>query len=76
MMLEYVKAKTYHVRKGEIKNSFSYGVDYVLLSDEQKNDVRGFSHNKINLFSIFELYLSIQKCLKGFKKKTTIKLFL
>jgi len=52
MMLEYVKAKTYHVRKGEIKNSFSYGVDYVLLSDEQKNDVRGFSHNKINLFSI------------------------
>ncbi|MGY9008323.1 MAG: DUF1365 domain-containing protein [Rhodobacterales bacterium] len=54
MMLEYVKAKTYHVRKGEIKNSFSYGVDYVLLSDEQKNDVRGFSHNKINLFSIFD----------------------
>ena len=55
MMLEYVKAKTHHVRKGEIKNSFSYGVDYLLLSDDQKNEVRGFSHNKINLFSIFDI---------------------
>jgi DUF1365 family protein len=53
-MLEYVKAKTYHSRKGKIRNSFSYGVDYVLLGDEERHTVKGFSHNKLNFFSIFD----------------------
>ena len=53
-MLEYVKAKTYHGRKGDIKNSFSYGVDYVLFNEGEEINVKAFSHNKINLFSIFD----------------------
>ena len=50
-MLEHIQAQTLHVRRGGLKNSFQYGVDYVLTD---LTDARPWliSHNRFNLWSV------------------------
>ena len=53
-MVDYVKGHTYHGRLGKIRNSFIYNVDFVLFDENEPYDVKMFSHNRANLFSIFD----------------------
>ena len=53
-MIEYVKSRTYHGRLGKIRNSFIYNIDFILFDEKNTNRVKLFSHNKHNLFSIFD----------------------
>ncbi|GFE66322.1 DUF1365 domain-containing protein [Litoreibacter roseus] len=51
----HIEGRTYHGRKGEIENAFTYGVDYVLLDPDA--DVKGpvlFSRNGRNLTSLHD----------------------
>lgn len=52
-MLEHVKAKTYHARLGELKNAFTYGVDYI-LTDFDTFSPALISRNRWNLWSFFD----------------------
>ena len=52
-MLQHIQAHTYHARRGSLKNAFSYGVDYV-LSDLGTDQPRLFSHNRFNLWSLWD----------------------
>ena len=53
-MVEYVKGHTYHGRLGKIRNSFTYKVDFVFFDENDPHEIKMFSHNKVNLFSIFD----------------------
>ena len=53
-MVEYVKGHTYHGRLGKIRNSFTYKVDFVFFDENDPHEIKMFSHNKANLFSIFD----------------------
>lgn len=51
--VDHIRGATFHGRKGEIKNAFRYGVDYVLLDAEA--EVKGpsvFSRNSRNLMAL------------------------
>ena len=53
--IEHIAGTTFHGRKGQIENAFSYGVDYLLLDPEK--DVatpRLFSRNRPNLTSLWD----------------------
>jgi len=52
MRPQHIKASTMHKRLGGERNSFRYGVDYVLLEPEEIEDASGlFSANAANLVS-------------------------
>lgn len=50
-MIELVPAQTYHARRGSLKNTFRYGVDYV-LTDTSSDAPPLLSRNGFNLFSV------------------------
>lgn len=52
-MLEHIQARTLHARRGKLKNTFSYGVDFVLtdLGDETPCLM---SRNRFNLWSLWD----------------------
>lgn len=51
--MEHIQAQTVHARRGKLKNSFSYGVDFVLtdLGDETPGLM---SRNRFNLWSLWD----------------------
>ncbi|WP_095590136.1 DUF1365 domain-containing protein [Actibacterium ureilyticum] len=52
MRLEHIQGRTFHARRGALKNAFHYGVDYVLWAPDQGETPRLFSHNRFNLWFI------------------------
>ena len=53
-VLDHIHGQTFHGRHGNIKNNFSYGVDYI-LTDLKKTTVPFlFSRNKKNIVSLFD----------------------
>ncbi len=52
-MLEHIQAKTLHARRGGVKNTFQYGVDYV-LTDFTEARPWLISRNRFNLWSIWD----------------------
>ncbi|MEP1327350.1 DUF1365 domain-containing protein [Pseudophaeobacter sp.] len=52
-MIELVTAQTYHARRGDLKNAFRYGVDYV-LTDLTEGAAPLLSRNRLNLFSVHD----------------------
>ena len=53
MILEHIQAQTHHARRGALKNAFAYRVDYV-LTDFGPMSPLGLSHNRFNLWSIWD----------------------
>lgn len=52
---EHIVGTTTHARRGEIRNGFSYGVDYVLIDPElEATGPRLFSRNRFNLASVYD----------------------
>lgn len=49
---ELVSAKSFHGRRGGIRNAFTYSVDYVLLDMEARQGPGLFSRNRFNLFAV------------------------
>ena len=52
-MLDHIQASTYHARKGHLKNTFSYQVDYV-MSDLKNDNMFLLSLNRFNLWSLWD----------------------
>lgn len=48
----HLRGRTFHARKGAVRNRFRYGVDYVLLDPEAAEGPRLFSCNRANLASL------------------------
>lgn len=53
-MIEHIQGQTTHTRRGELKNAFSYGVDYVLFGPDALKRPWCLSHNRFNLWSIWD----------------------
>lgn len=53
-MIEHIQGQTTHARRGELKNAFSYGVDYVLFGPDAIEGPWCLSHNRFNLWSIWD----------------------
>ncbi|MGR3617258.1 MAG: DUF1365 domain-containing protein [Paracoccaceae bacterium] len=53
MTLEHIQAQTYHMRRGSLKNAFTYGVDYV-LTDLGPTAPYLISRNSFNLWSLWD----------------------
>jgi len=51
---EHIAGSTTHARRGNIRNAFRYGVDYVLIDPEAQAIPRLFSRNRFNLFSVMD----------------------
>ena len=51
---EQVPAVTWHGRKGAVRHSFRYSVDYVLIDPEARGGPRLFSRNRMNLASVHD----------------------
>ncbi len=52
-MLEHIEARTYHARRGGIKNAFTYGVD-MILTDFGPMSPWPISRNRFNLWSLWD----------------------
>lgn len=52
--VDHIRAETFHGRKGAVKNTFRYSMDYVLLNPDTAKGPRLFSRNRGNLFAIFD----------------------
>ncbi len=53
--IQHIAGTTFHGRKGQIDNAFTYGVDYVLLEPEIEQRKPGlFSRNRRNLTSLWD----------------------
>ena len=53
--MDIVSGKTFHRRKGEVQNAFSYRLDYVLVDLSKKFSAGPFfSRNKFNLSSLYD----------------------
>lgn len=52
-MIEHIQARTRHARRGDLKNAFQYGVDYV-LSDLGEATPFLLSRNRFNLWSLWD----------------------
>jgi hypothetical protein len=53
--VEHIPGQTFHGRKGEVRNAFRYGVDYLLLDAEAEVAApRLFSRNAANLASLWD----------------------
>lgn len=53
-MVEHIQAQTFHARRGSLKNAFGYGVDYVLCDLGKFSAPRLLSHNRFNLWSVWD----------------------
>jgi len=54
--IQHIAGQTFHGRKGQIDNAFTYGVDYLLVEPEAKQPRPGlFSRNKRNLTSLWDI---------------------
>ena len=53
MMMEHIQAQTLHARRGALKNTFQYGVDFV-LTDLKDTSPRLLSRNRFNLWSLWD----------------------
>ncbi|MDA9300216.1 DUF1365 domain-containing protein [Amylibacter sp.] len=53
-VLDHIHGKTFHGRHGNIKNNFSYGVDYILTDLTNTNGPLFYSRNNKNLISIYD----------------------
>lgn len=52
---EHIRGSTTHIRRGEIRHAFRYGVDFVLIEPEADQPSPGlFSRNRFNLFSVHD----------------------
>jgi uncharacterized protein len=49
---ELVSAKSFHGRRGGIRNAFTYSVDYMLVDMEARQGPGLFSRNRFNLFAV------------------------
>lgn len=52
-MLEHIQAQTLHARRGKLKNTFNYGVDFVLTDLDTKTPWL-LSRNRFNLWSVWD----------------------
>ncbi len=52
--VDHIRGETFHGRKGAVKNSFRYGVDYVVLDPETAVGPSLFSRNRRNLLSLHD----------------------
>ena len=52
VMTEHIQGRTFHARRGTLKNAFSYGVDYVLCDLDDPHCPGLLSRNRFNLWSI------------------------
>ena len=53
--IDYIKAHTYHGRKGPVENAFRYAIDYVLIDLSFAGSLPLlFSHNRFNLCSMYD----------------------
>lgn len=52
--IDHIRGETFHGRKGQVKNQFRYGVDYLLLNPETARGPRLFSRNARNLIAVFD----------------------
>lgn len=51
--VDHIAGQTFHGRKGDVKNAFRYGVDFLLFDAEARlNGPRLFSRNRGNLISV------------------------
>ena len=54
-VVEHLRGRTWHGRRGEIRNAFAYGVDYVILDPERPQPApRFFSRNRANLSALHD----------------------
>ena len=53
-MIEHIQAQTYHARRGNLKNAFRYGVDYVLTDLSTTGQPKLISRNRFNLWSLWD----------------------
>ncbi|WP_172299382.1 DUF1365 domain-containing protein [Pseudoruegeria sp. HB172150] len=51
-MIDHIQGHTVHARRGGLKNSFRYGVDYLLLDPEARRLPFLLSRNRFNLWSV------------------------
>ncbi len=54
MGAEHIAGSTMHARRGDIRNAFRYGVDYVLIDPKARGGPLLFSRNRFNLFSVMD----------------------
>ncbi len=52
--IEHIRGETFHGRKGAVRNSFRYGVDYLLLDPDRAEGPSLFSLNARNLVSLHD----------------------
>lgn len=52
-MIEHIQGQTTHARRGALRNAFRYGVDYVLTDDDTTAGPFLLSHNRFNLWSLW-----------------------
>ncbi|MHA3976754.1 DUF1365 domain-containing protein [Halovulum sp. GXIMD14794] len=48
----HLRGRTVHARRGALRHSFDYGIDYVLIDPEARSGPRLFSRNRLNLASV------------------------
>lgn len=53
--VQHLRGETFHGRKGAVRNSFRYSVDYVLLDPEKAEGPALFSRNRRNLTSVHDI---------------------
>lgn len=53
--VDHIRGETFHGRKGQVKNRFRYGVDYLLLNPDTAKGPRLFSRNTANLTSLYDV---------------------
>jgi uncharacterized protein len=53
--VQHLRGETFHGRKGAVRNSFRYAVDYVLVDPEADIGPRLFSRNRRNLTSLHDV---------------------
>lgn len=53
-MVEHIQGQTTHARRGSLKNAFRYGVDYVLIGPDGSAAPWCLSHNRVNLWSVWD----------------------
>lgn len=54
MTIQHLSGQTYHGRKGAVKNSFRYSIDYVLLDVEGDSGPALFSRNRANVAAVHD----------------------
>ncbi|MEY4870750.1 MAG: hypothetical protein RLZZ563_80 [Pseudomonadota bacterium] len=52
--VDLIRGETFHGRKGAVRNSFRYSVDYVLLDPDRAQGPSLFSRNRRNLTAVYD----------------------